>query len=181
MLLISQNLLNYDMNFPKDTVLRINMAWMESLSSLEEMLDKFDKDVFLDLPTGRQKPPNYRYDMKDLKEIIEKYSIIKYFAISNVEISEQIENAYSFLPENITLVPKIESIKGIDNIAEIAQALRGNKKMMMLDHDDLFSNIISNNQTTDFYINLIEKLVVFCQKENVILLRTRGVIFSEDV
>ena len=70
------------MNFPKDTVLRINMAWMESLSSLEEMLDKFDKDVFLDLPTGRQKPPNYRYEMKDLKEIIEKYSIIKYFAIS---------------------------------------------------------------------------------------------------
>ncbi len=181
MLLISQNLLNYDMNFPKDTVLRINMAWMESLSSLEEMLDKFDKDVFLDLPTGRQKPPNYRYEMEDLKEIIEKYPIIKYFAISNVESSGQIENAYSFLPENITLVPKIESIKGIDNIAKIARALRGSKNMMMLDHDDLFSNIISNNQTTDFYINLIEKLVAFCQKEDVILLRTRGVIFSEDV
>ena len=181
MLLISQNLLNYDMEFPKDTVLRINLAWVSSLDKLTRLLDQFTHDVFLDLPTGRKKPPNYRYSMSDLASIIQAYPIIKYFAISNVESISQINEAYSFLPKSITLVPKIESILGIKEINKISSALREKKRIIMLDHDDLFSNIISKNQTVDYYIQLIDSLVDFCRSEGVRLLRTRGVIFSEDI
>ena len=181
LLLVSQNLLNYGMEFPSNTVLRINMAWVESIDSLKKMLDKFEHEIFLDLPTGRKKPPNYRYDMADLSFVIEAYPMIKYFAISNVETTSQIEDAYSFLPKNITLVPKVESIKGIKRIKKISNALVGEKRIMMLDHDDLFSNIISNNQSVEYYIELIEFLVNFCNSEKIVLLRTRGVIFSDRI
>ena len=181
MLLISQNLLNYDMEFPKNTVLRINLAWVSSLDKLTKLLDQFTHDVFLDLPTGRKKPPNYRYTMSDLASIIQSYPSIKYFAISNVESISQIKDAYSFLPKSVTLVPKIESILGIKSIDKIAGALREKQKMVMLDHDDLFSNIISENQTVDYYIQLIDSLVDYCKSAGVGLLRTRGVIFSEDI
>ena len=181
MLLISQNLLNYDMDFPDDTVLRINMAWVKDLNTLRNILAKFDKDVFLDLPTGRKKPPNYRYKMAELKEIIEQYPIIKYLAISNVELVSQIEDAYKFVPESITLVPKIESINGIKNIDKLSKALREKKQFMMLDHDDLFSNIISENKSVEYYVELIENLISYCQSNEIMLLRTRGVIFSEEI
>ena len=181
MLLISQNLLNYDMEFPKNTVLRINLAWVGSLDELTKLLDQFTHDVFLDLPTGRTKPPNYRYTMSDLSSIIQSYPSIKYFAISNVESISQIEDAYSFLPKSVTLVPKIESILGVKSIDKIAGVLREKQKMVMLDHDDLFSNIISENQTVDYYIQLIDSLVDYCESAGVGLLRTRGVIFSEDI
>ena len=97
MLLISQNLLNYDMEFPKNTVLRINLAWVGSLDELTKLLDQFTHDVFLDLPTGRKKPPNYRYSLSDLASIIQAYPIIKYFAISNVE-SISIPTTFFILP-----------------------------------------------------------------------------------
>jgi len=181
MLLISQNLLNYDMDFPPDTVLRINMAWIKNIKSLKNILDKFEKDIFLDLPTGRKKPPNYRYSMKDLANIINTYSSIKYFAISNVETIVQIQEAYSYLPNQITLVPKIESIVGIKKINAITGALREKQRVIMLDHDDLFSNIISKNESVDYYVKLIESLVSFCKSEEIMLLRTRGVIFSEEI
>ena len=169
------------MVFPEDTVLRINMAWVKDLKNLREILDKFDNDVFLDLPTGRTKPPNYRYKMEDLKEIILKYPIIKYFAISNVEVESQIEKAYEYLPSNITLVPKIESIAGINNIDKLSNSLREENRIMMLDHDDLFSNIISKEKSVEYYIELINNLISYCKSSNVMLLRTRGVIFSEEI
>ena len=92
-----------------------------------------------------------------------------------------ISSTSSFLPKSITLVPKIESILGIKEINKIISALKEKKKIIMLDHDDLFSNILSENQSVDYYIKLIESLVDFCRLEEVMLLRTRGVIFSEDI
>ena len=47
---------------------------------------------------------------------------------------------------SVSIVPKIESPKGVQNINEICNALKTNEKAVMLDHDDLFSNIIRNNQ-----------------------------------
>lgn len=181
MLLVSQNLLNYGMNFPPNTILRINLAWVKDLDALVKILGKFDKDIFLDLPTGRTKPPNYRYSMEDLKDIINSYDNVKYFAISNVETTSQVFNSYSFLSKNITLVPKIESIEGIKNIQAITESLREKEKILMLDHDDLFSNIIINEKDVDYYIDIIDELVTFCKNENITLLRTRGVIFSKDI
>ena len=45
----------------------------------------------------------------------------------------------------------------------------------------MISNILSENQSVDYYIKLIESLVDFCRLEEVMLLRTRGVIFSENI
>ena len=181
MLLVSQNLFKYDMDFPPNTVIRINLAWVNDLDSLVKILKRFKNDIFLDLPTGRKKPPNYRYSMHELVNILKDYDNVKYFAISNVETKNQIEQAYSLLPTKITLVAKIESIKGIKNIKTITSSLRENKRHLMLDHDDLFSNIIANEKNVDYYVELIQSLVDFCEKERIILLRTRGVIFSEDI
>tara|TARA_B100001121_G_C18450149_1_gene508101 strand:+ start:168 stop:677 length:510 start_codon:yes stop_codon:yes gene_type:complete len=169
------------MKFPENTVLRINMAWVKSIDYLKSILDKFDKEIFLDLPTGRQKPPNYRYNMKDLANVFSNYPLIKYFAISNVETTSQVVDAYNNIPNKITLVPKIESINGIKNIDSITGALREQQRIVMLDHDDLFSNIISKRETVEYYIELIDNLVNYCKSEGIMLLRTRGVIFSEEI
>ena len=40
MLIISQNATDYDLNFPKDAILRINLAWCNSLDELEIILKK---------------------------------------------------------------------------------------------------------------------------------------------
>ena len=39
MLLISQNIGNYDLKLPKNTILRINLAWCNSLKELEVKSD----------------------------------------------------------------------------------------------------------------------------------------------
>ena len=49
----------------------------------------------------------------------------------------------------------------------------------MLDNDDLYSNLLKLNESENFkdYIN---SLIEFCAKNNIILLRTIGVVFSGD-
>ena len=40
MLLISQNMGNYDLELPKDAILRINLAWCNTLNELKVILSK---------------------------------------------------------------------------------------------------------------------------------------------
>ena len=112
--------------------------------------------------------------------ILESHSQIKYFAVSNVEKKKDLEPFLEKLPESIIIVPKIESPNAVDNIQEIFESLRGNEKIMMLDHDDLFSSIIRQNIDKSQFEKYIEKLGKFCEKNNVLLLRTVGVMFSDD-
>ena len=43
--------MNYDLDFPKDSVLRINLAWCNSLEELEVNLDRHSEyKIFIDLP-----------------------------------------------------------------------------------------------------------------------------------
>jgi len=49
----------------------------------------------------------------------------------------------------------------------------------MLDHDDLFSSLLKQNKPESDFKNYIENLVIFCGKNNVKLLRTIGVVFSD--
>ena len=54
MLIISQNITDYELDFPKDTILRINLAWCNSLDELESILKKnANHGIFVDLPIGR--------------------------------------------------------------------------------------------------------------------------------
>ena len=144
MFLISQNIkIHYNFTLPDDVILRINLAWCNSLKELEQKLsDDKESKFFLDLPQGRIKPPNNKYSLDEMIPILESHSQIKYFAVSNVEKKQDLEPFLEKLPEHIIIVPKIESPNAVDNIQEIFESLRENEKIMMLDHDDLFSSII---------------------------------------
>ena len=50
----------------------------------------------------------------------------------------------------------------------------------MLDHDDLFSRIIKNNESIDNFQSYIQKLSDYCSSNKITLLRTIGVIFSDE-
>ena len=181
MLLISQNMKNYDLTLPKDAVFRINLAWCNSLEELEVKLAKNKKsEFFIDLPVGRIKPPNNSYSLDDMIPIIEANPCIKYFAVSNVENKNDLEPFIEKLPDYINIVPKIESQKAILNIKEICDSLKTEKKIVMLDHDDLFSSIIHNNEDKNKFQEHIKLLIDFCNANNISLLRTVGVVFSDD-
>jgi len=181
MLLISQNMGNYDLKLPKDAILRINLAWCNTLNELKVILAKNkESEFFIDLPVGRVKPPNNKYSLDDLIPIIESNKQIRYFAVSNVESKNDLQPFLDKLPDHINIVPKIESPNAILNIKEICNALKTEKKIVMLDHDDLFSSIIHKNEDKNSFQEYIKKLIDFCEKENILLLRTVGVMFSDD-
>ena len=182
MLLISQNIKNYyNFKLPDDVVLRINLAWCNSLDELEKIISNVkDSKLFLDLPQGRIKPPNNKYSLDEMVPILESNPQIKYFAVSNVEGKKDLDPFLEKIPKNIIIVPKIESPKAVDNIKEIFESLREKKKMVMLDHDDLFSSIIKQNIDKNQFEIYIQRLAKFCSKNNVLLLRTVGVMFSDD-
>ena len=180
MRIFSQNIINYGIPIPKNSILRINLAWINSIEELELILQKNNNsDIFLDLPVGRTKPPNNKYSFDDIVLILQKNENIKYFAISNVHSADNIRELIKKIPKQVSLVPKIESPEGVKNIEEIVNVL-GDKKIIMLDHDDLYSNLIKKNEKPEKFKEYILNLSNFCQKNNIIMLRTIGVIFSDD-
>ena len=181
MLLISQNIESYNIKLPENTVFRINMAWCNNLKELENKLNK-NKEMkfFIDLPIGRIKPPNNKYTLDEMIPIIKSNSNIQYFAVSNVESRNDLEPFLKKLPDRIIIVPKIESPTAIENIDEICNELKYEKRIIMLDHDDLFSSIIHSNEDEEKFQQYIKKLVDYCENNNISLLRTVGVVFSDD-
>lgn len=179
MLIVSQNMTNYDVSLPQDTILRINLAWINDLDTLKNILEeKSEQIIFIDLPKNRTKPPNNRYSMDEIKPILESYSNIKYFALSNVDSAEYLAEYMTYVPENITIVPKIESHLGIKNIEEISKLL-GDEKVVMLDHDDLYSSMLKKNDDPKNFQVYIQQLIDFCTRNDVTLLRTVGVMFAD--
>jgi len=180
MFLVSQNLLNYDMDFPEDTVLRVNLAWVDSIEKLEETLSISKSDFFIDLPSGRIKPPNNKYEIEDLLPVFRRYNNVKFLAISNVETASVVNDYRQLVNDQLIIVPKIETIKGIKNIEVIGSSL-SEKKYIMLDHDDLFTNVVKNGEGPNYFIELVDDLVDFCKKSDICLLRARGIIFSNEI
>tara|TARA_A100001037_G_C15059049_1_gene593810 strand:- start:137 stop:715 length:579 start_codon:yes stop_codon:yes gene_type:complete len=179
MLIVSQNMTNYDVVLPKDTILRINLAWINDLETLKNILkEKSENKIFIDLPKNRTKPPNNRYTMDEIKPILESYSNIKYFALSNVDSAEYLDEYLNYVPKNIVIVPKIESYLGIKNIGDISKLL-GDEKIVMLDHDDLYSSMLKKNDDPNNFQIYIQQLIDFCNENNVTLLRTVGVMFAD--
>ena len=181
LLVISQNVFSYDLSLPKDAILRINLAWCNSLDYLKSVLDTHKEFVFfIDLPISRIKPPNNKYSLEDLIPIIESHKQIRYFAVSNVESKNDLQPFLEKLPDYINIVPKIESPKAVLNIKEICDSLKTEKKIVMLDHDDLFSSIIHSNEDKNSFQECIKMLIDFCEENDISLLRTVGVMFSDD-
>jgi len=180
MRIFSQNLTNYNIPLPDDSIFRINLAWINTLDELKFLLKKHENNkIFLDLPIGRTKPPNNRYSLDDIIAILILNKNVKYFAISNVNSSDDLKKIIDKTPPHVIIVPKIESPEGVVNIKDITDVL-GKEKIIMLDHDDLYSNLIKKNESPEKFKEYIFKLTEFCQKNNVIMLRTIGVVFSDD-
>ena len=180
MRIFSQNLTNYDISLPKNSIFRINLAWINSLDELNSLLKKHENsEIFMDLPIGRTKPPNNKYSFDDLVSILNSNKNIRYFAISNVNSSQDLNFFINSIPKHVSIVPKIESPEGVLNIKDITDIL-GNEKIIMLDHDDLFSNLIKKNESPEKFKDYIISLTDFCQKNNVTMLRTIGVVFSDE-
>ena len=181
LLVISQYVFSYDLSLPKDAILRINLAWCNNLDYLKSVLDTHKEFVFfIDLPVSRIKPPNNKYSLEDLIPIIESHKQIRYFAVSNVESKNDLQPFLEKLPDYINIVPKIESPKAVLNIKEICDSLKTEKKIVMLDHDDLFSSIIHSNKDKNSFQECIKMLIDFCEENDISLLRTVGVMFSDD-
>ncbi len=180
MRIFSQNIINYRIPVPENSILRINLAWINSIEELEIILQKNNNsEIFLDLPVGRTKPPNNKYSFDDIVIILKKNENIRYFAISNVNSADNIRELIKKIPKHVSLVPKIESPDGVKNIEEITKLL-GDKKIIMLDHDDLYSNLIKKNEEPEKFKEYVNDLTKFCKENNVIMLRTIGVIFSDE-
>jgi len=180
MRIFSQNLMNYNIPIPEGSIFRINLAWINTLDELKTILKKYEySKIFMDLPIGRTKPPNNKYSFDDLMPILNSNKNIQYFAISNVNSSQDLNFFIDKIPKHVTLVPKIESPEGILNIKDTTDAL-GIEKVIMLDHDDLFSNLLKKKENPEKFKYYITCLTDFCQKNNVVLLRTIGVVFSDE-
>ena len=180
MRIFSQNLTNYDISLPENSIFRINLAWINSLDELNSLLKKHENSkIFMDLPIGRTKPPNNKYSFDDLVSILNSNKNIRYFAISNVNSSQDLNFFINSIPKHVSIVPKIESPEGVLNIKDITDIL-GNEKIIMLDHDDLYSNLIKKNEHPEKFRDYIINLTKFCQQNNVTMLRTIGVVFSDE-
>ena len=159
MLILSQNLSNYDFPIPENSVYRINLAWVNSINDLKILLNKHKAHpIFLDLPIGRTKPPNNSYSLENLIDILNNYSNIKYLAVSNVNSTDDLEEIVKLLPNNVIIVPKIESPTGVENVAKIVSFLPSEEKILMLDHDDLFSALIKNKQPSSTEESVLKKI-----------------------
>jgi len=181
MLIVSQNISNHNITFNSAVIYRINLAWINNLQELEALLKKHDKQkIFLDLPVSRIKPPNNKYSLDGIIPILNSYENIRYFAISNVNNANDLESYNDLIPKNITIIPKIESPDGITNVSEIVKAIPSQEKILMLDHDDLFSTLTKLGEQPSKFKDYINELVQFCKENNITLLRTIGVIFSDE-
>jgi len=180
-ILISQNLVNYNVPIPKDAVFRINLAWVNSIEQLKELLTLHkEHEIFLDLPINRTKPPNNRYTLKDISSLLDEYRNVKYLAVSNVNSKENLDEYIQSIPNHVSIVPKIESHIGVENIEDILRVLDYEEKVIMLDHDDLFSNLIKSDIPIERFSYYINRLIDFCKKNNILLLRTIGIIFADE-
>ena len=181
MLLISQNLSTFNMAIPEETVFRVNLAWVTSLEEISLIVQKHrNHTLLLDFPIKRIKPPSNSWKIMELIPLIESHRNIQYVAISNVESASDLEEYIKSLPKEVIIIPKIESVEGIDNLPEITSLLEGQMKFMMLDHDDLFMSINNAGGTNRDFIQKVNHLVDYCKQQGVKLLRAKGVIFSDE-
>lgn len=190
MLLVSSHILDCnEVKLPDDAVIRVNLAWLAGYSMACMKIEQIKYDIFLDNPVDRVKPPSNKYTMAEIIDLINKFSNIKYLAVSNVEHGTDLISSHIAIPSHVKIVPKIETIKGIKNIHNIVDMIYCVNSIplivlmnyIMLDHDDLCSDLIRHGiDPTLMYTDYINPLIDFCKTRNINLLRTQGVIFSTE-
>jgi len=179
MKLVSRHLLDEGFPIPEDAVVRINTAWEPSLELMCKQIEETNRDIFIDISQFRRKPPCHRWSIEQLLFIFNSYQHVKYCAVSNVEEVDDIMYGIWKLPKHVNVVPKIESIAGINNIESIVSVLR-EPKIIMLDVEDLYTDILNKGaEGKDLYKVFVNPFYRKCQELGVMVLKISGVIFQE--
>ena len=174
MLLISNHLTQLEQfKKLKNVVIRINMAHVKDSKQLEEFVN-VPYDIFLDYPKGRSKPPLPSSNLDEAIEFTRKYDNIKYFATSNIEEIAEVNLICEILPEGVSFIPKIETLKGVLNLSKLFDT--GKIKHIMLDSEDLYTNIQND---VELFINLKERVRKVCKDYKVKCLEVYGVVFND--
>lgn len=161
MLVISNNLVG-TIKFPKDSIVRLNLAWVKDVQEAKDILDKFEGNVYLDFPSGRTKPPMPKISIGQAVNL-SRHKAVKYFAMSNCENPADIKRIMKLTPAEV--IPKIETKLGVKNMQDMVEV---GVKTFMLDKDDLWIDV---NCDTKKFLELIEE----ARKFNII--EMRGVVF----
>ena len=175
MILLSNHLLTLpEFRNVDDVVIRINMAYVNDIFELEKFVN-IDYDIFLDYPQGRTKPPKPVLHIPDALDIMKRYKNIKYFALSNIEDVSEVTTICDVIPNRVSFVPKIETLKGVLNLEKIFEG--GIVKHIMLDTEDLYTDVENDVQ---LYTYLIDRVKNSCYKYNIQLLELYGVVFKNE-
>jgi hypothetical protein len=173
MILLSNHLLTLpEFKDIEDVIVRINMAHVKDIKELYRFV-KVDYDIFLDYPKGRTKPPVPTLDINDALEVMSQYKNIKYFASSNIEDVSEVNTICDVIPDSVSFVPKIETLKGVLNLEKIFKG--GRVKHIMLDSEDLYTDIRND---VSLYTYLIDRVRNSCDKYDIKLLELYGVVFN---
>ena len=169
MLLISNSVSDKDF---KNIIVRINMAWVKTEQELDKIIKTTNKYIMLDYPRNRKKPPKPILTLNTAYKMLKKYKQIKYFALSNCEIPIEMKKIRNKIPDYVKLVPKIETLKGIENIKSILESAKTD--IIMLDKEDLYTDIKKDNKS---FNKLIRKIFVLSKLLNFKILELKGVVF----
>jgi len=173
MLIISNHLFDKtDLNFPDHTVVRVNVAWINDLPELHNVLNRIKHDVYLDYPQGRSKPPTPKISIEDTIATAHQFPHVKHFAVSNVEEPEAIFQIKEQLPSHIGIVPKIETEKGIQNLEQIVQKIQN--RYIMFDKEDLYLDV---HRDAEKFQSLIELTREKSKELGIEILELHGVVF----
>ena len=174
MFIVSNHLQTVKFPIRSTHIVRINIAWIKDKEELTQIITGVrGHKVLLDFPSGRFKPPQSELTLEEVMEVAKKFIYVKYLAWSNVEEKSQlIELRNKIDGLKVTLVPKIETLKGVENLASICEGIT---KIAMLDKEDLYLNLEKNN---DLYNMAVEQVRKTASEHKINLLELVGVIFA---
>jgi len=173
MILLSNNLLKLpEFKDTKNVVVRINMAHVKDKEELKSFVN-IDSDVFLDYPKGRTKPPIPTLHIPDALDMMSKHDNIRYFALSNMETPSEVKMIGSQLPDHVSFIPKIETLKGVLNLKSMIDT--GYIKYIMLDSEDLYTDAKND---VELYLHLKDRVLKTCEANGVEVLELHGVVFK---
>lgn len=173
MLIISNHLMDKtDIPFPGHVVVRVNVAWIPTKEELIDTLSKITRDIYLDYPQGRSKPPKPKIALEDAIAIAHQFPRVKYFAVSNVEDPEAIHAIKIKLPSHVGLVPKIETEQGIQNLEKIVEKIKN--QYIMFDKEDLYVDLNKDADKFEYLVDLTRKK---SKTLGIEVLELQGVVF----
>ena len=77
------------------------------------------------------------------------------------------------LPDGVSFVPKIETLKGVLNLDKLFDT--GKINHIMLDGEDLYTDVRND---VELFLNLKNRVTETCKEYNVELLQLYGVVFA---